>query len=322
MTANRNNFGHDTTTDEVLDGMDLTGRRVFVTGGASGLGKETARALAAKGAQVTIAARTLAAGEAAAGEIRQASGSGAVDVVELELGSLASIRRCADEFLKRTDRIDLLINNAGVMACPQDKTEDGFETQFGVNHIGHFLLTNLLMPAVLNGEQARIVSLSSRGHMMDTVHFDDPNYEHRAYNNWLAYGQSKTANVLFAVGLNRRLASRGISVNAVHPGVIMTNLSRHMTAEDMEFLQERARKSGLGEMRMKSVEAGAATSVYTATAVELSGIGGRYLEDCGLTEINDSADSPEGVRSYAVDPENAERLWTLSEQLIGESFSP
>jgi NAD(P)-dependent dehydrogenase (short-subunit alcohol dehydrogenase family) len=319
MSADRSNFDHDTTADEVLEGIDLSGKLVLITGGASGLGTETARAMAAKGAHIVIAARDMAKGEEAAKTVREAAGMGNADVIALDLGSLASIRQCAETFLTRYDKLDLLINNAGVMACPKAETSDGFEMQFGTNHIGHFLLTNLLMPAIEKADGARIVNLSSRGHHRDTVHFDDPHFENRDYEKWASYGQSKTANIMFAVGLEMRLADKGIHAYAVHPGGIRTNLGRHLSDDDIAELMKRMQENAGTSVAFKTVEAGAATTCYAATAPELEGRGGVYLEDCHVADVDDE-DPVAGVRSYAVDPDNAEKLWALSERMVGESF--
>lgn len=312
-------FGAQSTADEVLAGHDLSGRTVFVTGGASGIGQETARAMAARGAHVVIAARDAAKLEAAAAEIRQATGSDKVETILLDLASLASIRACAAETKARLAKVDLLINNAGVMACPLGRTADGFELQFGTNHLGHFVLTKHLL-SLLEGESGgRIVNLSSRAHHMDEVHFDDPNYHHRDYDKWQSYGQSKTANVLFSVALDQRLKPKGIDVLAVHPGGIMTNLGRHLTEEDRTALMARVTASDRS-FSWKTVEQGAATSCWAATAPELTGHGGVYCEDCHVAPVDDqSADG--GVRSYAIDPDKAERLWALSEELVGETFT-
>ncbi|MCC6849246.1 MAG: SDR family NAD(P)-dependent oxidoreductase [Deltaproteobacteria bacterium] len=308
-------FGPTTTTDEVLDDIDLTGRVALVTGGSSGLGRETARALAARGAEVILTARDVPKGEAVAADIRAATGA-AVSVQDLELGSLASIRRFAERLLAAHPRIDLLVANAGVMACPYARTSDGFEMQFGSNHLGHFLAVCSLAPALLRSGAARVVSLSSRGHHIAPVDFDDLGFERRPYDKWQAYGQAKTANVLFAVGLERRLGARGVHALAVHPGAIVTELGRHLQAEDMEYLRSRARG-----MQFKTVEQGAATSCFAATAPELAGRGGLYLEDCHVAAIDDAPEAPEGVKSYALDPANAERLWEVSERLVGERFA-
>lgn len=305
-------FGPATTTDEVADGIDLTGKLALITGGSSGLGQETARALAAHGAHVIITARDIPKGEAVVEGIRDSTGNRRVEVRSLELDSLASVRAFADAFLVQHPRLDLLINNAGVMACPFGKTKDGFEQQFGTNHLGHFLLTVLLAPALRAAAPSRIVSVSSRGHRMAPVSFDDLHFERRPYQKWEAYGQAKTANILFAVGLEERLGSAGVHANALHPGAIITELGRHLVSEDMDFLRAR----GGGSMQFKTVEAGAATTVFAATAPELEGQGGHYLEDCHIARIDDTDDALSGVRSYALDPENAERLWAISERLV------
>lgn len=316
MTTDRSTFGHDTTTDEVLDGIDLSGKKFLVTGASGGLGAETARALASKGASVVITARDLAKAGAAVDAIKSSTGNDDISIEELELGSLASIRSFGERWNGAHDHLDVLINNAGVMACPQGATDDGFERQFGTNHLGHFLLTGLVAPTLVANGSGRIVNLSSRGHQIDDVHLDDPNFEDREYEKWTAYGQAKTANVLHAVELDRRLGGRGVHAFSVHPGVIMTDLARHMEPADFETLQ--SRNPG-GTMTFKSVEAGAATSVYGATAPELEGHGGAYLEDCGIAPID--AESPDGgVRPYAVDADRAQQLWTLSEQLIGQTL--
>jgi NAD(P)-dependent dehydrogenase (short-subunit alcohol dehydrogenase family) len=311
-------FGATSTADEVLRDVDLTGRTAFITGGYSGLGEETARAMAMRGAGLILSGRDPAKLEAAAGHIVEATGT-SVETLACDLASLASIRAAGAEANERFGKIDLLINNAGVMACPFGRTTDGFETQFGTNHLGHFLLTALLMPLVRQGSAQRIVNLSSRGHHIDRVHLDDPNYAAREYDKWAAYGQSKTANVLFAVGLERRLGGEGIHAFALHPGGIHTNLGRHMSAEDMAALRKRIEDATGEAPRFKTVPQGAATTCWVATAPELAGRGGLYAEDCHVAAIDD-ADPNGGVRSYAVDPETAEALWTLSEELVGQPF--
>ena len=309
-------FGADTTASEVAEGIDLSGKVALVTGGSSGLGQETARVLAERGAQVILTARNAPKGEAVAAEIRASTGNQNVQVEELELGSLKDIRAFADRVLARHPKLHILVNNAGVMACPPAKTADGFELQFGSNHVGHFLMTCLLAPALLRAAPSRVVSVSSRGHHMSPVVFDDIQFERRPYDKWLSYGQSKTANILFAVGLEGRLGARGVHANALHPGGIMTELGRHLQPEDRQFLQTRTRG-----MKFKSIPAGAATSVFAATAPELEGRGGLYLEDCHVAAVDDAPDAPNGVKSYALDPKNAERLWDVSENLVGERFA-
>ena len=315
-------FGFASTADEVLEGKDLTDRTILVTGGYSGLGRETARALAAKGAHVIISGRDATKLSAAADELAEVTG-GKIDTLVCDLASLASIRAAGEEARGRFPHIDVLINNAGVMAAPLGHTADGFETQFGTNHLGHFLLTKELMPLIEAGSRQRIVNLSSRGHHIAPVDFDDPNFERRAYDPWLAYGNSKTANVLFAVGLEQRFGGRGIHAYALHPGGIHTNLGRHMSEDDMAALVERIRKNaertGEQPQPFKTIPQGAATTCWVATADELEGRGGLYAEDCRIAE-QDDASSTGGVRSYALDPEAADRLWELSEKLVGEEF--
>lgn len=314
MSTHAASFGSESTTEEVLEGIDLAGRLALVTGASGGLGEETARALAACGARIVIAARDIPKAEAVAAKIRESTGNREVEVIALELDSLASVRSCAAEFLARHSDLSLLINNAGVMACPFMKTRDGFEMQFGTNHLGHFVFTNSILPALLAGAPGRIVNLSSGGHSLSNVLFDDPGFETTPYNKFLAYGQSKTANVQFAVGLDRRLKDRGVRAFAVHPGIIMTDLARHMESADIEELMG---GPGAAQMVFKSIPAGAATSCYAATRADLEG--GVYLEDCHVAEVNDT-EGQDGVRSYAMDPANAERLWALSEELVGEKF--
>ena len=316
-------FGFSSTADEVLEGKDLSGRTALITGGYSGLGKETARAMAAKGAHIILSGRDAGKLDEAAAEIADATGA-RVDTLVCDLASLDNVRAAAKEAAERFDKIDLLINNAGVMAPPLERTAEGFELQFGTNHVGHFLLTNLLMPLVEKGERPRIVNLSSRGHHFDHVHFDDPNYQEREYEKWPAYGQSKTANILFAVGLEKRLADRGIHAYALHPGGIQTNLGRHMTEEDMSWMMDRIRKmaekSGAQPQGFKTIPQGAATTCWVATADELEGAGGVYCEDCHVANQDDE-DPTGGVKSYAIDPEKADRLWAMSEEMVGETFA-
>ncbi len=312
-------FGAQSTTDEVLSGVDLSGKTVFITGGNSGLGLETARAMAAKGAHIVLAGRSQTKLDEAKQSIAAETPGAQLETIICDLGSLDSVRACSAEASGRFAKIDLLINNAGVMACPKEATADGFERQFGTNHLGHFLLTKGLMPLVEAGANKRIVNLSSRGHHIGPVDLDDPNFENRDYNEWLSYGQSKTANVLFTVGLEDRFAERGVHAFAVHPGGINTNLSRHLSEEQEQALIERVTSSD-PNFAFKSIPQGAATQTWAATTPELDGKGGLYCEDCHVAEIDDQS-TKGGVRSYALDKGNANRLWALSEQMVGESFS-
>lgn len=312
-------FGAETTTDEVLEGIDLSGKRFLVTGASAGLGVETTRALAAHGALVTMAVRDLTKGATAMAEVQAAVPDAQLDLRELDLASLASIRTFASRFLEDHPVLDVLIGNAGVMACPQGTTADGFEMQFGTNHLGHFLLIQLLTPALAAAGQAsgaRVVLLSSAGHRLGDVDLDDPGWERTPYDPWAAYGRSKTANVLCAVGLDQRLADQGVRAFAVHPGTIHTELARHVTEETWNAF--RAMLPPGDTTVAKSIPAGAATTVYAATSPDLDGLGGRYLEDCHLAEITDYPAQRSGVRAYALDPERADALWELSERLVAE----
>lgn len=294
------------TTDEVLAGVDLTGRTAVVTGVSAGLGVETARALTSVGARVVGAARDLA-------KARRALEGIDVELVELDLSDLQSVRRCAAEVLERVEALNLLINNAGVMAPPLMRTAQGFELQLGTNHLGHFLLTRLLEPALVAGAPARVVNVSSRGHLRGGIDFDDPHWRTRDYDKWKAYGQSKTANVLFAVELERRLGPKGVHAYAVHPGVIFTELSRHLTDEDLTALGSGS--GGRPPLTLVDVPTGAATQVWAATAPELEGRGGIYLENCSVSSPT-PGDMSGGYAPYAVDPDVATRLWEWSEQEV------
>ena len=312
-------LGATTTTDEVLEGVDLGGQTVLVTGASAGLGQETARALAAHGASVLLAVRDLAKGEAAVAAIREEVPEARLELREVDLASLASVRAFAWAMLADHDRLDVLIANAGVMACPQGTTVDGFETQFGTNHLGHFVLVNALAPLLVAGAPSRVVVLSSAGHRFSDVDLDDPGFDHTPYDAWAAYGRAKTANVLFAVELDRRLRDRGVRAFAVHPGAIITELGRHLTEET---LAEMGRRTASRPMPWKSIPAGAATSVFAAVSPDLEGEGGVYLEDCHIAGVVDDPESRTGVRAYATDPDRAVALWQRSEELVGQTFGP
>ena len=307
-------FNSQSTTDEVLQGISLAGKTAVVTGATSGLGLETARALASVGAKVVILGRNKDKLAKAENELKSLSLAGDIETGVLDLCDLDQVRESAADLLSRFSEIHLLINNAGVMVCPLGRTAQGFEMQFGTNHVGHFLFTCLLMPALLKAAPARIVNLASAGHRISDINLDDPNYESTDYEKWTAYGASKTANVLFSVGLDQRLKDRGIRSYAVHPGAIETELSRHMGDQDRAFVEK-------SSVQNKTIPQGAATSVVAATSPELEGQGGVYLDDCQVAEINDQQGVPGGVKSYALDAERADKLWTISEGLVGETFS-
>ena len=323
-------FSKDSTTDEVLESIDLSGRRVVITGAATGLGRESARALAPHGASVTVLARSDERAATAAAAVRDAVPGATVEAGTVDLGDLSTIRSFAEGYLAEHDAIDILINNAGVMACPFGRTADGFETQFGTNHLGHFLLTALLAPAILRGDDPRVVTLSSAGHSRSDVDLEDPNFETTEYSPWVAYGRSKSANALFARELARRAGPLGLLSFSVHPGGIMTDLGRHLTDEliaDMSaFSRRRAESAGSPAaggsgpgFSFKSVEAGAATQVWAATAPELVDHNGAYLADCGLGVLG-ADPGANGFVAHIVDDDRAAALWTLSEQLVGETF--
>ena len=321
-----NVFGATSTTDEVLQSINLTGKRVLVTGVSAGIGVETARALAAHGAQVVGAARDLSKAQGATEQVRaQAASGGSLDLVQLDLASLESVRRCADGLLAAKKPFDLIIANAGVMACPQGKTADGFETQFGTNHLGHFVLVNRIASLLKGG--SRLVNLSSAGHRYADVNLEDPNFEHTPYEEFIAYGRSKTANVLFAVEFDRRHKARGVRATAVHPGAIKTELSRHLTPQVLEKLIAEINASqpkGAAPFSYKSIPQGAATSVWAAGVAGAEAIGGRYCEDCHVAEVVSTpglSGLRGGVRSYALDPQHAQALWQKSEEMVGERFN-
>ena len=310
-------FGAETTADEVLEGINLSGKRVLVTGVSAGLGVETARSLVAHGATVVGTARDLNKARKALAE----AGNTQVDLVEMDLASLSSVRKAADELLKIGKPFDVIIANAGVMACPQGKTKDGFETQFGTNHLGHFVFVNRLVPLLKQG--ARIVTLSSAGHQISDVDLEDPNFERTPYQAFTAYGRSKTANILYAVALDSRLKGRGVRATAIHPGGIQTELGRHLTPELIEQMMARVNRGATGgapAFRFKTVPQGSATSVWSGFVAPADAVGGHYCEDCHVCAVNDDASSRVGVRSYALDLNRANALWRKSEEMVGERF--
>ena len=318
-------FGAHSTTDEVLAGVDLSGKRVLVTGVSAGLGVETARVLAAHGADVVGAARDLAKAEGATRVVREAAAAsgGSLELVALDLADLKSVRACADALVADGRAFDLVIANAGVMAPPLGRTADGFETQFGTNHLGHFVLINRIAGLLKPG--ARVVSLASSGHRFSDVNLEDPNFETTEYVPFEAYGRSKTANILFAVEFDRRHKDRGVRAAAVHPGGIQTELARHL---DPAFIQgwidqlnAQAAAAGQPPIEWKTIPQGAATSVWAGVTAPVEEVAGRYSEDCHVAElVDDASQIRAGVRSYALDPARAQALWALSERMVGETF--
>jgi NAD(P)-dependent dehydrogenase (short-subunit alcohol dehydrogenase family) len=322
-------FEANSTTEEVLAGGDLKGKRILVTGVSAGLGVETARALVAHGADVVGAARDLEKARRATSEVSNAAAEAGAnfELVELDLASLESVRAAADKLVADGRLFDVIIANAGVMATPFGKTKDGFETQFGTNHLGHFVFVNRIAKLIKDG--GRLVNLSSSGHRFSNVDLNDPNFETTPYEPFVAYGRSKTANILFAVAFDQRHRGRGIRAAAVHPGGILTELGRHMDQAQMEQMlkqiNEQAAAEGKEPFQFKTVPQGAATSVWAAVVAATEEVGGRYCENCHVSDV--VADDAklgvlnEGVRGYALDAENAKALWKKSEELVGEVFA-
>lgn len=315
-------FGAKSTTDEVLEGVDLSGKLVLVTGVSAGLGVETARTLAAHGAMVIGTARDLEKAK------RATAGIPGIQLIEMDLASLKSVRAAADKLNAKGDKFDLVIANAGVMAIPtRTLTEDGFETQFGTNHLGHFVFINRIAPLFAPG--ARLVNLSSSGHRYSDVNLDDPNFERTEYTDFGAYGRSKTANVLFAVEFDRRHKARGVRATAVHPGGIRTELGRHMQAGALDALlarlNEQAKGRGEPAYEFKTIPQGAATSVWAGVVAPVDDVAGRFCEDCHVADVVDAegdvrGGAAAGVRSYALNAEHAKALWAKSEEMVGERF--
>jgi NAD(P)-dependent dehydrogenase (short-subunit alcohol dehydrogenase family) len=323
-----NAFGATSTTEDVLAGVNLQGKRILVTGVSAGIGVETARSLVAHGAQVVGAARDLDKAEAATAVVRNdaAANGGSFELIALDLANLKSVRACADRLLAKGQPLDVVIANAGVMATPFGHTADGFETQFGTNHLGHFVLVNKIAPLIRAG--GRLINLASSGHRFSNVDLDDPNFERTPYEPFVAYGRSKSANILFAVAFDQRHRERGVRAAAVHPGGIQTELGRHMDPGHLQAMVDQINQQlaaeGKGTFQFKTIPQGAATSVWAGVVATADEVGGQYCENCHVGEIvaDDAVISPisEGVRGYAIDRKNAEALWKKSEQLVGESF--
>lgn len=323
MPTNTTTFGRKSTTDDVLAGIDLAGKRVLVTGVSAGLGLETTRALVSHGAHVIGTARDLTKAAKALADIGLASA--AIELVELDLADLASVRRATDELNAKRLPLDLVIANAGVMAPPFGLTADGFETQFGTNHLGHFVFVNRIANLMRPG--SRLVMLASSGHRFSNVDLEDPNFATTAYEPFLGYGRSKTANILFAVEFDRRYRSLGLRAAAVHPGGIRTELARHMGGDQLQLLVDQINADlaaeGKAPMEWKTPQQGAATTLWAGIVAGADDVGGRYCEDCQVSPVISEESigfgSP-GVRPYALDPETANALWARSEDLVSETF--
>jgi len=313
-------FNRDTTADEVLAGIDLSGKIYLVTGASSGLGQETARVLASRGAKVIMAVRSRDKGEAAATAIRSVVAGAALDIRLVDLASLASVRAFTTAVTGSYGGLDGIVANAGVMAIDHALTTDGFEMQFGANHLGHFLLVNRLAPLLRAHAPSRLVVMSSGAHRLRNVDIDDPNFRHKPYDRWDAYGQSKTANAQFALTFDARHRTEGVRAFTVAPGVITdTNLHHHLTQED--FAPLRSRQPEVVNLPRKRLAAGAATIAWALVHPGLEGQGGRFLEDCGFSQVNPDPRLPNGVMPWALDQEHAEAVWSLSERLVGERFA-
>jgi NAD(P)-dependent dehydrogenase (short-subunit alcohol dehydrogenase family) len=315
-------FSAKSTADQVLSGIDLNGKRILITGASSGIGLETARSLVSHGASVVGTARNLAKAQAATSSVFDAAaqGGGSLELIELDLTSLQSVRACADKLLGNGQLFDVIIANAGVMATPFGRTVDVFEVQFVTNYLVHFALINRIAPLLV--DNGRLVMLSSQAHRAADVDLDDPNFEQQAYDPFVAYGRSKTATTLFAAEFDKRYRNRGIRAASVMPGNSLTDLPRHFSQEDLQGLFETVGKAraeaGLPPAELKEIAQAAATSVWAAVVADKDEIGGRYLEDCAVAPIDDTPNPfADGVRSYALDANKAERLWAKSEEMVG-----
>jgi NAD(P)-dependent dehydrogenase (short-subunit alcohol dehydrogenase family) len=321
-------FGATSTTEDVLSGVNLHGKRILVTGVSAGIGVETARSLAAHGAQVVGAVRNSAKAKTATAQVLKEGtfNGGSFELIELDLADLRSVRRCADALLAKGEPFDVVIANAGVMATPFGHTADGFEMQFGTNHLGHFVLVNRIAPLIRKG--GRLINLASAGHRFSNVDLEDPNFVRTPYEPFVAYGRSKTANILFAVAFDRRQRGNGIRAAAVHPGGIQTELDRHLDRvriqKTIEQMNQQLTSEGKAPFQLKTIPQGAATSVWAAVVASADEVGGQYCENCHVGKVVPDdvtiTAASEGVRGYALDPKNAEALWKKSEEMVGESF--
>lgn len=312
-------FTAASTAEDVIAGMDLRGKVALVTGGYSNIGLEAARVLAGAGASVIVPARDLDRARA------NLAGIANIEIEPMDLMDPASIDALADRFLASGRPLHILINSAGIMANPLTRDGRGYESQFSTNHLGHFQLAARLWPALKKADGARVVAVSSRGHRIAPVDFDDPNFTRRAYDRWQAYGQAKTANVLFALGLDQRGEAHGVRAFALHPGVIISNLARHLSKEEVDSFDvydEAGNAKVEPERDVKNRAQGAATSVWCAVSPQLDGMGGVYCENSDIAEVVEIGANGAGVYPWAVDPQAADKLWALSEELTGVSFRP
>ena len=311
-------FHAKSTAQEVVEGIDLSGKNAIVTGGYSGIGLETVRALANAGARVTVPARRPDAAADALADI-----SGEVEIASMDLEDLASVRRFTDHYDSTGRALDIVINNAGIMACPEARVGPGWERQFGVNHLGHMAMSVALAPAMQRAKAARLVALSSTAHIRADVQWDDPNFETTPYDKWVAYGQSKSACALFALGVDRRGRDVGVRAFSVHPGGIFTPLQRHLPDEEMVALGWKNPDGTVPEAiqaMFKTPEQGASTSVWAATSPRLNGMGGVYCEDCDIAQLaTEDSQRWEHAREWICDDEKAERLWEMSERMLANA---
>ena len=311
-------FGAKTPASEVVQGLDLSGKNVIVTGGYSGIGIETVRALAGVGAKVTVPARRP---DAAKAEL--ASIDGDIEIASMDLADLASVRKFADDYVSTGRALDIQINNAGIMACPLDRVGPGWERQFGVNHLGHMALTLGLLPALQKAETSRLVALSSTAHIRGDVNWDDPNYETSEYDKWAAYAQAKSANALFALGADRRWDDYGVTAFGVHPGGIFTPLQRHLSVEEMAamgWMNPDGTIPDAIKAMFKTPEQGASTSTWAATSAQLDGRGGEYCENCDIAQLaGPDSQRWEHARPWICDEDKADRLWAMSEKMLADA---
>ncbi len=311
-------FGAKTPASEVIAGADLSGKNAIVTGGYSGIGVETVRALASAGAKVTVPARDRAKAERELGGV-----AGDIEIADVDLADLATVKRFSDDYEATSRPLHLLINNAGIMACPEARVGPGWESQFGVNHLGHFAMTLGLVPALRRAQGGRLVALSSTAHIVTDIRWDDPHFRANDYDKWQAYGQAKTANALFALGADARGEADGIRAFSVHPGGIFTPLQRHIPDEEMVAMGWKNADGTIPDRvaaMFKTPEQGASTTVWAATSAQLEGRGGLYCENCDVAQLaTPESQRWEHVRAWACDPEGAERLWAMSEKMLAEA---